>query len=435
MLEKKKVTPSTQDEEWGSEEDEEVQMSAAEAKRKILEATGTDAIPPKRRGFGKRSGPAAAPKGKNPIIATLLSIIISVVLAIGAVMYLSPSKAQFTTLGNQVNSFNSSIDSSSKALDGKASISSVSILSTTVGDASSGLVKTVADLGTKIDGYTVPDAYTRAEVDSKLAGFIPITSATPKVTLLSGGCNVSVNGSGVSNIAVNILSGSTWSKDITTPCVFNLTATSDTGHSYYGTFAGWNVNGLVYTSNPLSISVSTDTFITAISTGTGNIVSYTLTYTAGTNGSISGITPQTVYRGSNGSQIIAIANSGYAFSNWSDTSTQNPRTDTNILGPVTVTANFVSCAATIPTGLYPAAGSIAIGSYTGNINWSDCNTNSYTLTVLGVGDYPCFSTYTPSVSQYAFTVGVNTSYYCTVNAYGCSGTPVQATSWMFNVVP
>lgn len=425
---KKQVGPEGEDT-WGpEEEDPDTQMSAAEAKRKILEATGADALPPKRRGFGKRPSVAGAPRGKNPLVATLLSVIISVVLAIGGIMYLSPSKAQFTELVNKVNAVNSSLGTE---LANKASVGSVSSVSTVVGDANSGLVKDVADLRTDLDSYSAPDTYTKAEIDSKIGGI----QVGPKVTLLSGGCNVSVNGSMVSNTAVSIPSNSVWNKDVVSPGVLNLTATSDTVHPYYGTFSGWNINGLVYTSNPISINVSTDTYVTALSTGTGNIVSYTLAYTAGANGYISGTTPQTVYRGGNGSQITAVANSGYAFSNWSDSSTQNPRTDTNVLGPVAVTANFVSCAATIPTGLYPVAGSIAIGSYTGIINWSDCNTNSYSLTILGIGASPWFSTVSTTSSQYSFAVGVNTSYYCTVTAYGCSGTPVQSASWTFNVIP
>jgi len=67
---------------------------------------------------------------------------------------------------------------------------------------------------------------------------------------------------------------------------------------------------------------------------------YTLTYTAGPNGSITGSSIQTINSGSNGSAVTAVANSGYHFVNWSDGSTANPRTDTNVSGDVTVTAQF-----------------------------------------------------------------------------------------------
>jgi hypothetical protein len=68
--------------------------------------------------------------------------------------------------------------------------------------------------------------------------------------------------------------------------------------------------------------------------------SYTLTYTAGANGSISGTSPQTVASGGSGTAVTAVANTGYHFVNWSDSSTQNPRTDTSVSGNISVTANF-----------------------------------------------------------------------------------------------
>src|SRR4029077_19487017 len=70
------------------------------------------------------------------------------------------------------------------------------------------------------------------------------------------------------------------------------------------------------------------------------INTYTLTYTAGANGSISGTSPQTVNHGANGTPVTAVPNTGYHFINWSDASTANPRTDTNVTANVNVTANF-----------------------------------------------------------------------------------------------
>jgi hypothetical protein len=72
------------------------------------------------------------------------------------------------------------------------------------------------------------------------------------------------------------------------------------------------------------------------------INTYTLTYNAGTNGSITGPTPQTVNYGADSTAVTAVPDSGYAFSNWSDGLTLNPRTDLNISSNLTVTANFVA---------------------------------------------------------------------------------------------
>lgn len=70
-------------------------------------------------------------------------------------------------------------------------------------------------------------------------------------------------------------------------------------------------------------------------------LSYTLTYTAGANGSISGTSPQTVIYGTNGTAVSAVPNLGYHFVNWTDGSTANPRTDVNVTNNLAVTANFV----------------------------------------------------------------------------------------------
>jgi uncharacterized repeat protein (TIGR02543 family) len=71
-----------------------------------------------------------------------------------------------------------------------------------------------------------------------------------------------------------------------------------------------------------------------------SVPSYTLTYNTDGNGSITGTTPQTVQQGDSGSEVTAVANAGYHFVNWSDDSTDNPRTDENVQADATYTANF-----------------------------------------------------------------------------------------------
>jgi|GEM_PF-6497539 len=70
------------------------------------------------------------------------------------------------------------------------------------------------------------------------------------------------------------------------------------------------------------------------------INTFTLTYTSGANGTISGTSPQTVNFGTSGTAMTAVPNTGYRFVNWSDGSTANPRTDANVTGNISVTANF-----------------------------------------------------------------------------------------------
>jgi hypothetical protein len=87
------------------------------------------------------------------------------------------------------------------------------------------------------------------------------------------------------------------------------------------------------------------------------LIEYTVTYTAGSNGSIVGTTPQTVCRGSSSSSVTADPDPGYHFVNWSDSSTTNPRTDTNVTTDISVTANFAisNQAPTAPTNLLTEA--------------------------------------------------------------------------------
>jgi hypothetical protein len=78
---------------------------------------------------------------------------------------------------------------------------------------------------------------------------------------------------------------------------------------------------------------------TVVVPGTG-LNSFTLTYTAGANGSLIGASPQTVQRLGSGSPVAAVPAATYEFVEWSDGSTENPRVDVYVQGNVTVTATF-----------------------------------------------------------------------------------------------
>ena len=70
------------------------------------------------------------------------------------------------------------------------------------------------------------------------------------------------------------------------------------------------------------------------------INTYTLTYAAGPNGTISGTSLQTVDYGASGSAVTALPNAGYHFVNWDDSSPANPRTDAAVTTNISVAANF-----------------------------------------------------------------------------------------------
>jgi uncharacterized protein (TIGR02145 family) len=66
----------------------------------------------------------------------------------------------------------------------------------------------------------------------------------------------------------------------------------------------------------------------------------TLTYTANSNGSITGTSTQTINYGSDGTQVTAVPDAGYHFVSWSDSSTTNPRTDTSVIDNLSISATF-----------------------------------------------------------------------------------------------
>lgn len=157
-------------------------------------------------------------------------------------------------------------------------------------------------------------------------------------------------GGGVANDGAGNLSGNAWSQNAgwidfgkAPHQVFISTSTG----AFSGSANG-DITGLVLFSCA-NCNVSTTW---RPSGGNAPITTYTLTYTAGANGSITGISPQTVNQGANGTAVTAVSASGYHFVNWSDNSTSNPRTDTNVQANISVTANFAITPANNP----PAGG-------------------------------------------------------------------------------
>ena len=97
---------------------------------------------------------------------------------------------------------------------------------------------------------------------------------------------------------------------------------------------------------------------------TANFISdaYTLTYTAGTGGSITGTTPQTVNSGASGTAVTASPATYYEFVNWSDSVATASRTDTNVTANKSVTANFTATAISAPAT--PTVTPITVGATT-----------------------------------------------------------------------
>ncbi len=167
-----------------------------------------------------------------------------------------------------------------------------------------------------------------------------------------------------------------------------VTAVPDTGYH----FVNWSDAS---TDNPRTdMNVMSDITVTA----NFAINTYTLTYTAGPNGSITGTSPQTVNYGGSGTAVTAVADSGYHFANWSDASTSNPRTDTNVMMDITVTANFAINASNNAdlSNLAASAGALSPAF--------DPNTLSYTV---NTPFSTTSTTVTPTASDAGATITVN----------------------------
>jgi hypothetical protein len=111
-----------------------------------------------------------------------------------------------------------------------------------------------------------------------------------------------------------------------------VTAAANTGYH----FVSW--------SDGVMTAARSDTNVTASISVTANFAanSYTLTYSAGANGTISGTTPQTVSSGGSGTLVTAAADPGYHFVSWSDGVMTTARTDTNVTANIALTANFAA---------------------------------------------------------------------------------------------
>ena len=119
-----------------------------------------------------------------------------------------------------------------------------------------------------------------------------------------------------------------------------VTAVPDAGYS----FVDWSDSS---TANPRTdLNAADDISVTANFTP----LTYTVDYTAGANGSVTGSTTQMINHGSDGTAVTAVPNAGYNFVDWSDSSTVNPRTDTNVTGNLNLFANFVLDASSLSNG-------------------------------------------------------------------------------------
>ncbi|MHC4855525.1 MAG: M6 family metalloprotease domain-containing protein, partial [Planctomycetota bacterium] len=159
--------------------------------------------------------------------------------------------------------------------------------------------------------------------DVQITGIVPLTQYTLTVSSTSGG-SVAAPGEG----AFQYDQGT----------VVDVNAVPEL-HYHFVNWTGTAVDaGKV--ANPASaattVTVDSDYTIQA----NFAIDTFTLDYAAGPFGTLTGDTSQVVAYGGSGTAVTAVPDTGYHFVNWSDDSTDNPRTDVNVSANVNVTANF-----------------------------------------------------------------------------------------------
>jgi uncharacterized repeat protein (TIGR02543 family) len=91
---------------------------------------------------------------------------------------------------------------------------------------------------------------------------------------------------------------------------------------------------------PTAIRTDTNVMASVNATASFALDSYTLTYGAGTHGSIVGDSPQTVSHGGSGTLVTATPATGYHFVSWSDSYPTAARTDSPVTGNLNVSASF-----------------------------------------------------------------------------------------------
>jgi uncharacterized delta-60 repeat protein len=176
---------------------------------------------------------------------------------------------------------------------------------------------------------------------------------------------------------------------------------------------------------------------------------FTLTYTAGSNGSLTGTTSQVVGSGASGTVVTAVPNMGYSFVNWSDNSTQNPRTDTNVTANKSVTANFAIntfslaytagsngtiTGTTSQTVNYGANGTSVTAVPNANyrfVNWSDGITTATRTDTNIIANKSVTANFTIDTFTLAYIAGSNGTIVGTspqIVNYGSNGSAVTATA-------
>jgi uncharacterized repeat protein (TIGR02543 family) len=195
----------------------------------------------------------------------------------------------------------------------------------------------------------------------------------------------------------------------------NLATVGSLEKTHY-TFGGWSLTGTGPALSGATYTPSSNVTLLAIWVP----ANYTLTYIAGTGGTITGTATQTITYGSDGTAVTGAPNTGYQFVNWSGGFTSNPRTDTNISANATYTANF----------------QLISYSITFNFNYSGAPSNeiktlNHFVDALSNANKPT----SPSRSGYAFSGWSETTTGSVISTFTVVGTKTFYSIWVQDSAP
>ena len=203
---------------------------------------------------------------------------------------------------------------------------------------------------------------------------------TPARTDVNVTANLSVTASfAINTYTLTYSAGANGTISGTTPQTVNswangtlVTAVANPGYH----FVSWSDGVLTPARTELNVTAGIPV------TASFAINSYTLTYTAGANGTITGTTPQAVNFGASGTLVTAVANSGYHLVSWSDGFQSAARTDVNVTANLSVTASFAINSYTLTFS--PDANGSLTGSTSQVVTYSD---SASTVTALPNAGY------------------------------------------------
>ena len=181
-----------------------------------------------------------------------------------------------------------------------------------------------------------------------------------------------------------------------------LATTNSNGFYSFVKIAGWS-GSITPSKTGYTFTPPSATFNNIASNQTQNFVgtinTFTLNYNAGSGGSISGLTPQTVNYGGSGTEVTAVANPGYSFAGWSDGVMTASRTDANVTANLTVTANFTINIYTVSGTVLTSGGQVPPGATVNGVA-VDPVTGAYSIPNI---TYGTVITLVPSAIGYTFT--------------------------------